>query len=411
MKMLPGSAIKMNGTRAYLLLLLCGMPGGLLMAQGTVSFQCNALHLDKTISLRCDPVSEDDPGDLDEAYSYLIAFLDKSSDDRIELRFPAKVKSWRWTQQTEHDKTDSLAAYLLYNTDPKVYGRDLQAYPKDLTITVTRYEHKKGGVIEGTFEGTMQADLSWSHQTVVIPVKGNFQTTRTGRTPDDNRKQRRSEEPVISHTVKVFEDALLQPLQNSGWRISDEHNAIHSNVSNRSDLPITISLLTLKLAVDPHSAYGKRIQDSAQYYMEQTQKNTPGTKTYAAAAKNFFRVNNMLTAEIYIASNLNYLKESLYTIGDKDKYSVLHIPGASYACRAYKAPADEISRPEESTRLFFGNWKGADMHANTIVNYPFIHKQGPYIENFVVTITASAATADKIIQAIDWNKLNAAIAN
>jgi hypothetical protein len=175
-------------------------------------------------------------------------------------------------------------------------------------------------------------------------------------------------------------------------------------------LPITISLLTLKLAVDAHSAYGKRIQDSAQYYMEQTQKNALGTKAYAAAAKNFFRVNNMQTAEIYIASNLNYLKESSYTIGDKDKYSVLHIPGASYACRVYKAPADEISKPEETTQLFFGNWKGADMHAGTTVKYPFIHKQGPYIENFVVTITAPAAAADKIIQAIDWNKLNGAIA-
>jgi hypothetical protein len=44
------------------------------------------------------------------------------------------------------------------------------------------------------------------------------------------------------------------------------------------------------------------------------------------------------------------------------------------------------------------------------VKYPFIHQHGPFIENLVVTITAPSAAADKIIQAIDWNKLNEAIA-
>lgn len=400
----------MNRIILYVLLLLCCMQYRTLTAQGSLSFQCNELNLNKTTALTCDPITEDDPKDLDEAYGYLISFFNKDNDYRIELGFPTKIKSWHWTQKDEYDKNDSLSAYMVYNINPKEYGHVLQAYAKDFTITVTRYDNKKGGIIEGTFEGMMQADLAWSHQTVSIPVKGNFKTTRDGGTPHDVRKQRTSEKPVISKAVKVFRDALLQPLQSSGWQITDEHNAFNSPVSNRSDLPITIDLFHLKLALDPNSDYGKMMLDSAKYYNDQLSKNEPGSKEYKQAAVNFFRMQNMLTAEMEIASNLYYLKQSSYTIGDKDNYSVLHIPGASYACRVYIAPDDEISRPEEYTQLFFGNWKGADRHAANAVKYPFIHQHGPFIENLVVTITAPSAAADKIIQAIDWNKLNEAIA-
>jgi hypothetical protein len=246
----------------FILIFIFLITSFLAKSQSSLSFQCKELNLNKTALLKCDPVSEDDPKDLDEAYGYLISFFKENDNNRIELGFPTKIKSWHWTQKDEYDKNDSLSAYLVYNINPKENGQIVQAYPKDFTITVTRYENKKGGIIEGTFQGTMQADLASSHQTVIIPVKGNFKTTRTGGTPNDTRKQRISEKPVISNAVKVLENVLLQPLQNAGWQITGKNNALTAPVSNRSDLAITINMLTLRLALDPNSAYGKMMLDS-----------------------------------------------------------------------------------------------------------------------------------------------------
>lgn len=192
-----------------LFLFICCMNFRLVFAQGSLSFQCKELNLNKTTLLNCDPIEEDGPDDLDEAYGHIRAFMGKGSDDLNDIIFPTKVKNWRWTQKDENDKNNSLFAYLSYNTNPKVYGYTLQAYAKDFTITITRYENKKGGIIEGTFHGTMQAYLAWLQQTVTIAVKGNFKTTRSGIAPYDVRKQRLAEKSVISKSVKNFAERFI----------------------------------------------------------------------------------------------------------------------------------------------------------------------------------------------------------
>jgi hypothetical protein len=383
-------------------------------AQSQINFQCRELKTDKTSALKCDPVSEDDPGDLAESYSYLITyFTGGTTDQRFELRFPSRVSSYHWTQASGDDKNDSLAADLVYNTNPAVYGYTMDAHPKDFTITITRYDNTKGEIIEGKFEGTMESELAWSHQTVTIPVKGNFRTTRTGKAGDECRRQRHSEKDVIDKAVHIFDDAFLQPLQKMGWQITEEKNGHTTQIADHPSpfrpLFMCSDFFSLKLTLDPNSAYSKMIQDSAEYYNKQLSQNAPGTKTYMQASQNFFRIQNMQTAEISIDANDPYLKQD-YTIGSKDRSTDLHIPGTAYAWQLYLAPADELGTPEEKTMLFFGNWKGVNMHSGTYVGYPFIHKQhAPSIENFVVTITAPASAANEIIKRIDWNKLNEAI--
>lgn len=64
----------MSGKSFYLFLFVCCMNVRLVFAQSTISFQCKELNISKPESLRCDPISEDDPNDLAEAYSYLISF-------------------------------------------------------------------------------------------------------------------------------------------------------------------------------------------------------------------------------------------------------------------------------------------------------------------------------------------------
>lgn len=408
----------MSGKSFYLFLFVCCMNVRLVFAQSTISFQCKELNISKSESLRCAPISEDDPNDLAEAYSYLISFFPANSqhtEQRFEFSFPAHVGTYHWTQANEDDKNDSLSAYLVYNTNPKVYGYTLKAYPKDFTITVTRYDAPKGGKIEGTFNGMMQAYLSWKLQTVSIPVKGNFHTVRTGEFGVECRKQRQSEKEIIYKAVKIFDDVLPGPIQNLGWQISEEKNGYTTQISNNPApfRPIFMcgAFYNLKLSIDPNSEYSKMLQDSMQYYNQEVVKNSNNNNHKAAtvAAQNMFRLQSMQSVEISINGNSPYLKED-YTIGNKDKSTELPIRGVAYAWQLYLAPTSELETPKEKTMVFFGNWKGANMHSGTYAAYPFIHKQqSPFIENFIVTIEAPAVVANKIIESIDWNKLNEAI--
>lgn len=384
-------------------------------AQSNISFECKELNISKSESLTCDPMSEDDPNDLAESYSYLITYFpanNQQTDQRFELHFPAKIGNYHWTQSNEDDKNDSLAAYLVYNTNPKVYGYTLQAYPKDFIVTVTRYDAPKGGTIEGTFNGMMQAYLSWKQQTVSIPVKGTFRTTRTGKFDYECRKQRRSEKEVISKAVKIFDDVFPDPLQKMGWQITEEKNGYTTQIANNPApfRPIFMcsDFFGLKLSLDPNSDYGKMLQDSIQYYNQQVVENSNNNnhKAVTVAVQNMFRLQTMQTAELSIAANSPYLKEN-YIIGAKDKSKELRIRGVAYAWQLYLAPTGELEPPEEKTMLFFGNWKGVNMHSGGYTKYPFIHKQqSPFIENCIVTIEAPAVVANKIIESIDWTKLN-----
>ncbi len=235
------------------------------------------------------------------------------------------------------------------------------------------------------------------------------------------RKQTPPEKAVISKAVKIFEDTFDKSVQNIGWQITEEDNGCTSSIAIHPapfrPLFMCNNFFDLKLSLNPNSAYGKMMQDSVEYYnslvvqySQQYPMKAATQKALKQASENMSRVSSLQSAEITIDANNPALKDNRHISG-KDKYTVLHIAGAAYACRIYIAPEDNNSgSPKVYTKLFFGNWNGADYNANTAAGYPFIHKQqGPFIENFVVTIKAPASAADKIIQNIVWNKLNGAI--
>lgn len=385
-------------------------------AQSTISFQCKELSLSKNESLKCDPISEDDPDDLAEAYSFLVAFYpagQQSDQQRFELNFPARTGNYHWTQKSDDDKNDSLSAWLSYDMNPKVYGNVFQAHAKDFTIHVARYDAVKNGVIEGTFEGIMETYLAGKHITVNIPVKGSFHTTRTGKFGSECRKQRQAEKQVISKAVKVFDENLVKPLQAMGWQVDDEDNGLDAVIANHPGpfrpLMLCDDLFHLKLSVNPNSAYGKMLHDSAEYYANQSSQHADDNKLLIQAVKNMARIQNMQNIEIQIAENDPYIKAE-NSMDVNDRFTVLHIPGVAYACQYYGAPNEQLDLPKEHVSLFFGNWNGADMNAKTYVNYPFVHKiQSPFIENFYITITAPAKIFNEIIKKIDWSKLNEAL--
>lgn len=396
------------------MLLFYFLSSGFLIGQNGIVFTCDGLNLHKESSLKCDPISEDDPGDLEEAYGYLISYLAGGKiDQRMELRFPTRVADYHWRQSSVDDKNDSLSAELIYNTNPERVGYTMDAFPRDFHIRVTKYENKPGGVVEGVFEGTMEALLAWKQTAVSLHVKGNFHSIRTGKPGDECRKQRRAEKLVIGNSLMILESALTKPLEKMGWEIAEKklgYNALITNlISPFKPLSLCSDFLNLKLLSDPHSEFGRMLQDSARRYSDQLSQNINNTEAVKFASRNLFRIQNMQQAEIDVSFNYPYLKED-YSLADKDKYSVIVVPGTSYACRIYNAPGNELETPEERTKLFFGNWKGADLNAGIYKGYPFIHrKQGPFIENIVVTIIAPAENADRIIRQINWAVINQAL--
>ncbi|MBS1758602.1 MAG: hypothetical protein JST23_00660 [Bacteroidetes bacterium] len=385
-------------------------------AQSNISFQCAPLHLSISQTLGIEPVTEDDPDYLSEAHTYLIAYYplqNQSANQRFELRFPSKVGTYHWTQAREDEKTDSLYAFLIYDTDPKTYGYTIEAFPKDFTITITHYENKKRGIVEGKFEGTMEGSLSWKRETVPISVKGSFQTTRTGKSGGDCRKQRKSEKEVITKAVSVFDKVLLPPLQKTDWLVSKKEDGLLSQIGINPapfrPLFLCGDFFELKLTLNPDSPYGKMINDSLKYYNQQLTTNRYDSPEFKTAADNLFRLGTLNKVSISISANSPYLGEDR-KLGKNDWAKDLHIPGVAYAWQYYEAPLKEIDTPKENTILCFGNWTGANMHAGTYVVYPFIHKQqSPIIENFVVVISAPTSVANDLIKKIDWAQLNDAL--
>lgn len=392
---------KIRGKYAVIALMIAALLYSKIYAQSTITYKCSAINFFGTESLKSDPISEDDPNDLPECWGYLISFFPNNS-NRFELRFPSRVGTYHWTQNSDQDKNDSLSAYLVYIL--KVRGYDVQAYAKDFTIRVNRYDSQKGGTIEGTFDGTMEAFIASNNSNVDIDVKGNFHTIRTGKFGDECRKPRRAENKVIENAKSVISDYLRSPLQQLGWQVNG-NDGMKTVISSRPvpfrPMGLCDDPMDMKLQLGTSSDYGRMMADSAEYYSKLS--TTEG-------ALNMFRIQDMRALQIRVFVNDPYIK-SVFNHGSSDKYIVLKVPGAGYACRFVNAPQSSIDQPQVTTDLYFGNWAGADMNAKDYVNYPFAHKtQSPYIENMRIEITGPAQAVDNILKKIDWSKLNAALA-
>lgn len=398
---------------------LAGLVAASMAVRGQNSFTMHSVDLgiDQTVSMTPDPMSEDDPRDLAEAYGQFYGYLKvlggsgNAGDYRLELHFPTKVTSWHWSQNGEQDANDSLMARLVYNTDPKSYGHTVDAYAKDFTITVTRYDGVvKGGVVEGNFSGTLEGYLAWNHQTIRIPVKGSFRTTRTGHGAEC-RKLRASERVVLEKARDVLRMRVAEPLQAAGWSVdmeSTEKGEVANNPRPFRPLMLCAPWFGFKLKLDEHSPLGQELRDSAAYYAHQGSSKDIGV--LKAAMRNMSRIQKMMAVDIRVWDNSPYIREP-WILTSRDRFSVRTVPGAGYACQVVRAPKSDLDLPDEATDVYIGNWAGADMHATgSYVLYPFRHKEtGPWLENLRFEIDAPKEVADAIIAKVDWNAVGAAL--
>jgi hypothetical protein len=190
-----------------------------------------------------------------------------------------------------------------------------------------------------------------------------------------------------------------------GWqtRNSDQVNvSIATHPNPYRPMFICSRAFDLTISPDPNSAYGKKINDSIRYYSAQSSTHAILRMVILQALQNI---------KIRIDENSPYIK-SKYDHDEKDKYTVLHVPGTTCAYRLTEPEqgAGSDVPPDYKTYILIGNWTGADMNANTYVKYPFIHKTGgAYIETLTVQIVGPATIADQIIHTVDWQGLNAAL--
>jgi len=227
---------------------------------------------------------------------------------------------------------------------------------------------------------------------------GTFDTECRDPHPDESA--------VINKARQIIDKCIGGALKQMGWQCKNS-DQVSISIATRPNpyrpMFICSRAFDLTISPDPNSAYGKKINDSIRFYQSQTSR---------AAILRSVILGNMQNIKIRITENDPYLK-SRYDHDETDKYTVLQVPGASYAYRLTEPEqgAEADIPPDYKTFILIGNWTGAYMNANTYVKYPFVHKTGgAYIETLSVQIAGPAAVADKIIHNVDWEGLSAALA-
>jgi hypothetical protein len=220
------------------------------------------------------------------------------------------------------------------------------------------------------------------------------------------RDPRPDELAAINAARQVIDKSIGGALQQMGWqtRNSDQVSvSVATHPNPYRPMFICSRAFDLTANADPNSAYGKKMNDSIRFYQNQTSQVAILRSVILAGMQNI---------KIRITENDPYIKTK-YDHDAQDKYTVLHVPGVSYAYRLTEpeqgADAGGVP-PDYKTFILIGNWTGADMNANTYVKYAFIHKTGgAYIETLTVQIIGPASIADKIIHNVDWQGLSAAL--
>ena len=230
-------------------------------------------------------------------------------------------------------------------------------------------------------------------------------TGSTGKFDVECRDPRPDESAAINKARQLINKYIGGALQQMGWqtRNSDQVKvSIATHPNPYRPMFICSRAFDLTTNPDPNSAYGKMINDSIRFYQTQSSQ---------AAILRTVILSGMQNIKIRITENDPYLKIK-YDHSEQDKYTVLQVPGASYAYRLAEPEqgADSGVPPDYKTYVLLGNWTGANMNFNTYVTYPFVHKTGgAYIETLTVQIIGPAFVADKIIHNVAWQGLSAAL--
>ncbi|HZY36873.1 MAG TPA: hypothetical protein VFE53_09510 [Mucilaginibacter sp.] len=241
-------------------------------------------------------------------------------------------------------------------------------------------------------------------KTVARP--GTVDTAASAGTYDTEcRDPRPDESAVINKAREVIDKSIGGALKQMGWQSSHSDRfklSIATHPNPYRPMFICSRAFDLTISPDPNSAYGKKLNDSIRFYQAQTSQ---------AAIVRSVVLGEMQNIKIRITENDPYLK-SKYDHDATDKYTVLQVPGVSYAYRLAEPEqgAGADIPPDYKTFILIGNWTGANMNFNNYVMYPFIHKTGgAYIETLTIQIVGPASVADKIIHNVDWRGLSAAL--
>lgn len=70
-------------------------------AQGNISIECKEINLFETVPLMSEPISEDDPGDLAEATSFLLSFYDRK---KVVINHSNYAFLPEWRHTTGHNR-------------------------------------------------------------------------------------------------------------------------------------------------------------------------------------------------------------------------------------------------------------------------------------------------------------------
>jgi hypothetical protein len=213
------------------------------------------------------------------------------------------------------------------------------------------------------------------------------------------------ESAAIDKARHAIDKSIGGALKQMGWQ-SQNSDQVKVSIATHPNpfrpMFICSRAFDLTISPDPNSAYGKKLNDSIRFYQAQT--------TQAAIVRSVI-LGEMQNIKIRITENDPYLKTK-YDHDQTDKYTVLQVPGVSYAYRLAEPEqgAGTDIPPDYKTFILIGNWTGANMNFNNYVTYPFIHKTGgAYIETLTVQIAGPASVADKIIHNVDWVGLSAAL--
>jgi hypothetical protein len=226
---------------------------------------------------------------------------------------------------------------------------------------------------------------------------GTFDTECRDPHPDESA--------AIDKARQMIDKYIGGVLQQMGWQASHSDRfklSIATHPNPFRPMFICSRPFDLTISPDPNSAYGKKLNDSIRFYQAQTSQ---------AAIVRSVILGEMQNIKIRITENDPYLKVK-YDHDETDKYTVLPVPGVSYAYRQAEPEqgAGADIPPDYKTFILIGNWTGANMNFNTYIKYPFIHKTGgAYIETLTIQIAGPASVADKIIHNVDWRGLSAAL--
>lgn len=222
------------------------------------------------------------------------------------------------------------------------------------------------------------------------------------------------EQQTINKLVTTMDDNLTPKLVDDNWvlEMETDKNILVAEVPFARPLMFCVNAYRAAFKLKESSPLYSQLNDSVNYYMEQSSKTEDGNRALKLMEKSgAFVAEEGYSISVVENSPAYYLQEP--GSGQMlDHYIKLTVPGTALAFQIWYqgVKGDE---PTQQTVLCFGDWKNNLVKAADVrwyFPYTFKHeKNTPFIENIVILIHADAARANDIIKRIDWTKMNDAL--